>query len=356
MFGAVLVLTTAISSAGSEPPFVGLTPGTSFRSAPWSDQMEAVVAEAQKGFDGRIYLYVSDPWRGYWYGHRAHEPAYLASGVKLAFMLEVFRQRELGQLSFTDEITYTAEDIRDGAPRVNRLKLGAKISIETLLDWMMRSSDNAASDMLAKHVGLAQVNDGLEAEGITGFAPVTYLLDVRRGIYREISVTADDLTPKDVRTIRWTPIWEPQVRRLEEYLALRAESVTTEEVKAAYERFYATGVNAAPMKSVGLLLEKMCRGELVNNEASREMLVLMRGTRTSAHRLLGELPEGTEVAHKTGSQFRRLCDLGVITLPDGHPLIVAACMKSQDVKGAEAALAQMARGAFDLVQKDHQDP
>lgn len=122
-----------------------------------------------------------------------------------------------------------------------------------------------------------------------------------------------------------------------------------------YRRFYETGVNRAPMKSVGELFEKMIRGDLVSERASEQMLELMTGARTSTHRLLGRLPRGTKVAHKTGSQYLRLCDLGVIFLPDGKPLICTVCTEEGEVPKAEAVVAKLARKAYDLALAEHRD-
>ena len=342
-----------VASARPQPPFRDLQPSEIFLPAPWAPQMQETVDEILQSYDGKLFLYVSDPWRGYRFGYRADEPAYLASGVKVAFMIEVYRQREMGELSLDEDVSYTDADIRDGAPRINRLKPGTRVKVGKLLDWMMRSSDNAASDMLARRVGLTRVREGLEAHGIFGFTPLTYLIDVRRGVYREMNVLADDLTPRQVRNIRWTPIWEPQLRKLEASLGQVPGSFTREALWAAYERFYATKVNAAPMASVGLLFEKLCRGEIVNRAASKEMLQLMAAARTSRHRIMGMLPSGTRVSHKTGSQFRRICDLGVVTLSDGHPLVISACAESGDVNGSEVVMARLARRAYDLALADH---
>lgn len=358
-FASSVQLTAALLGAwvaagtAEGPPFSDLLPSTTFDDGPWAPALLAEVAEARDAVNGEIFFYVSDPWRGFRFRYRAGQPTYLASGVKMAFMVEVFRQREHGRLTFDEEILYTEDDIRDGAPRMNRLDIGTRVKISTLLDWMMRSSDNAASDMLARRVGLHSISDGLIAEGIVGFQPLTYLIDVRRGIFRGLDIAADDLTPYQVREVRWTDIWSPQLRRLEALLGKRPTSFTKEALWAAYDRFYATRVNAASMNAVGLMLEKMCRGELVSVRASREMLALMQRGRTSTHRLLGQLPEGTPVSHKTGSQFRRLCDMGVITLPDRRPLVVAACISSSDVLGAERAVARLARRSYDLVIAEH---
>ena len=344
----------AVSSAGSARTFeVPLVESTALTPAPWSEAMFERVRKIDDRFEGRLAAYVSDPYRGFRWGYNDDVPYYLASGVKIAFMVEVFRQREAGTLRFDETITYGRENIRDGAPRVNRQRMGAKLPISTLFDWMMRSSDNAASDMLAGRVGLRSVNRGLESLGIRGFAPLTFLIDVRRGIYRELDITADDLDAESVRKIRWTKIWDPQIRRLEQMLGKPKRTFSRDDLFAAYDRFYGTGVNRAPMRSVGLIFEKMARGELVSEKASEDMLALMSEARTSTHRLLGKLPRGTTVAHKTGSQFTKVCDLGIIYMPDKTPLVVTACTDGGSVPDAEHAIAEVARAAYDLALAEH---
>ncbi len=354
-FAFVLALLLASDLAVAKP-FEGLNlAGSSeLKRAEWGDRMDKIARDLDARFDGNFAAYVSDLHRGVKWGYRDDQPYYLASGVKIAFMVEVFRQREFGELSFDEEITYTAADIRDGAPRVNKQRMGARISIRTLLDWMMRSSDNAASDMLAGRVTLSRINEGLRAEGLYEFSPHTRLIDVRRGVYRQLDVGADDLSPAEVRKIRWTRIWDPQIRKIEELLGRPRRSFTRNDLFAAYKRFYDTGVNRATMRGVGLLFEKMVRGELVSPKASEEMLELMSGARTSTHRLLGRLPRGTRVAHKTGSQYTKLCDLGVIYMPDGTPLVVTVCTEGGLVPKAENVVARIARAAYDIVKKDHQ--
>ncbi len=350
----MLGIVVAPVGATAKPFNMPLVPSSELEPAPWSAALTAKAKSINRRFkDGEIVAYVSDPYRGFQWGYRDDQPYYLASGVKLTFMIEVFRQREQGKLSFDDTVTYGNANIRDGAPRVNKQRNGAKIKISTLLDWMMRSSDNAASDMLAGHVGLENVNPGLVEEGLSGFSPLTYLIDVRRGIYRELDVTADDLSPIQVRKIRWTRIWNPQIRKIEQLLGKPKYTFKQADLMQAYQRYFDTGVNRAPMRSVGLLFEKMAHGELVSETASEEMLTLMSAARTSTHRLLGKMPRGTTVAHKTGSQFKKVCDLGIIFLPDKTPLIVTACTNGGAVPAAENAIATIARSAYDLAVSEH---
>lgn len=320
--------------------------------APWGAELGLEIEKIKRSFSGSVALYVSDPERAVRYAYNAEKPSYLASGVKIAFMIEVFRQLKKGELSLDEEVTYGPDDIRDGAPVVNPKPIGSKFTIRQLLGWMMQSSDNAASDMIAKRVGLERINQGLKEEGLDGFTPLSRLIDVRRGIFREIDVHADDFTPIDIRTIRWTPIWDPQMAKLTQMLGRPKGSYTKQDMLDAFDRFYETGVNCARVDTIGRILERMLRGELVSQEASKQMIELMSDVKTSNHRILGRLPPGVRVVHKTGSQYERICDLGIIYLPGDRPLVIASCLEGgKDRNGAEDAIAKLARKAYDLAAR-----
>ena len=71
---------------------------------------------------------------------------------------------------------------------------------------------------------------------------------------------------------------------------------------------------------------------------------------TGQGRLQGILPDGTVVAHKTGSIGGTTNDVGIITLPgDGGHVIVAAFIKESDLETPERerAIAEVARAAHD---------
>jgi beta-lactamase class A len=90
--------------------------------------------------------------------------------------------------------------------------------------------------------------------------------------------------------------------------------------------------------------------------ASRELLLAdLTAAETGPRRLKGQLPEGTPVAHKTGTSgtfsglTRATNDIGLITLPDGRHLAVAVfASDSRASEGArEGAIAGIARAAWD---------
>src|SRR4029077_14417381 len=75
--------------------------------------------------------------------------------------------------------------------------------------------------------------------------------------------------------------------------------------------------------------------EVLKPESAHLLLDIMRRCQTGQTRLKGILPEGTEVAHKTGSIGGTTNDVGIVTLPDntGH-VAIAAFVKSSEKPGA----------------------
>jgi len=76
---------------------------------------------------------------------------------------------------------------------------------------------------------------------------------------------------------------------------------------------------------------------------------------TGAHRLKGFLPEGTVVAHKTGTSgtsnglTRATNDVGIVTLPDGRHMAIAVFVSDSKANEAvrEGVIAKIARAAWD---------
>ena len=71
---------------------------------------------------------------------------------------------------------------------------------------------------------------------------------------------------------------------------------------------------------------------------------------TGAARIKGMLPPGTRVAHKTGTYAGTTNDIGIIDLPDGTHLAIAAYVKkSTKIQGPdlEATIAQASRALYD---------
>jgi beta-lactamase class A len=84
-------------------------------------------------------------------------------------------------------------------------------------------------------------------------------------------------------------------------------------------------------------------------------LKLMTESIPGAKRLKGELPAGTAVAHKTGTGGTQNGitsannDIGIITLPDGRHLAVAAFVSDSAANDdtRDAIIARLAKAAWD---------
>lgn len=114
---------------------------------------------------------------------------------------------------------------------------------------------------------------------------------------------------------------------------------------------------ATPDAMVGLLrVLQEGKGLSAGLSASsrRLLLGLMTASKTGPGRIKGLLPEGTVVAHKTGSSgtvhglTRATNDVGLVTLPDGKHLAVVVFVS--DTKAGEATrdavIAKIARAAW----------
>jgi len=110
---------------------------------------------------------------------------------------------------------------------------------------------------------------------------------------------------------------------------------------------------ATPDAMVGLL-RVLQEGKGLSASSRRLLLGLMTASKTGPGRIKGLLPEGTVVAHKTGSSgtvhglTRATNDVGLVTLPDGKHLAVVVFVS--DTKAGEATrdavIAKIARAAW----------
>jgi beta-lactamase class A len=111
---------------------------------------------------------------------------------------------------------------------------------------------------------------------------------------------------------------------------------------------------ATPCAAVALLRALDAGRRL--SPASRELLLKdLADSTPGPNRIKGRLPEGTPVAHKTGTDATRngltraTNDIGIVTLPGGRHLAVAVFVKDStaDESTRERAIADAARAAFD---------
>ena len=112
---------------------------------------------------------------------------------------------------------------------------------------------------------------------------------------------------------------------------------------------------ATPEGAVGVLVA-LDEGRGLSAESRDHLLRLLTETPTGPNRIRGRLPEGTPVAHKTGSSrtvdgvTAATNDVGIITLPDGRRVAVAVFVSDSPADDAtrERVIADVARAAYDV--------
>jgi beta-lactamase class A len=88
-----------------------------------------------------------------------------ASLFKLPVMYEVFRQREMGRLSFSDPLFLTADYARQDLGTLD-VPVGSTVTVGWALDRMVTRSDNATANMLGDKVGWANINNTMQGLGL----------------------------------------------------------------------------------------------------------------------------------------------------------------------------------------------
>jgi beta-lactamase class A len=343
-FSTVFVLTSLYTPAAAAQP-------------PWPVSLQAEVTREARKFKGEICIYVKELSTGIRYTHNAATPVYLASGIKITVLITVFEETEAGRLQWCEELEFTEEDIRDGAYKLLPKHVGKRFSVEELVGMMIEKSDNAATDLLIKRVGIQAVNAAVQKYGGPDFCWITSMLDVRRSIYEQIDQRAVLLTNLQIAELAKKRPLSRRARHLGRLIGEKKKTYTSRDLWKAFQAYYDSGLNSAPVEAVGKLLEKLERGEVVSPEASRQIVEIMKRCQTGKRRIRAGLPDQVVLAHKTGTQLKRICDLGIMYLPDEEPVVFAVCLKDfPSRRRAEALVARLAKKTAKLLLPLHPAP
>src|SRR5690606_6216326 len=94
----------------------------------------------------------------------------------------------------------------------------------------------------------------------------------------------------------------------------------------------------------GRMLAALVEGRALGRRETDYLLALMARVQTGHRRVRAGLPAGSRFEHKTGTQHRRTCDLGIATVPAAHRdraparVVIAACVRDVGTAAGERAL------------------
>jgi beta-lactamase class A len=298
--------------------------------ASWKADLEKRLHAVDEAFPGELGVYVKDLDSGDAVSFRGDEYWYLASGIKVPVAVEVLRRVDAGEFTLDTRMRLKESDFVDGAGSTNYHPPGTKLAIGKLIHQMLVYSDNTASDMLIRLVGLESVNALIKELVPNGFGPITTLADVRRHAYSHFHENAFSLASADLLAIRNQRQDERRIAAIAKSMQVSRDELKAPDLDTVFAAYYATNLNAGTLQAFATLLERIHAGEALSPESTAYLLDVMRGVKTGDRRIKRELPQGTTFAHKTGTQHARTCDLGVAETGAGEEarrVVVAACTR-----------------------------
>jgi len=225
----------------------------------------------------------------------------MQSVYKFPIAMAVLAQVDQGKLKLDQKIRVEASDVLQGSRILNEKSQGMEFSLAELLKYMVSESDNTASDVLLRQVGEPMI--------------VTEYL---RGLGVNNIVVAN--TEKELG-----------------------------QDTAVQYRNYAT-----PDAAV-VLLRAFHEGKGLSKSSQALLLQLMTETTTGSKRIKGLLPNGTVVAHKTGTSSTvngvtaATHDVGLVTLPNGRHMAISVFVSDSGANDAvrEGVIAKVTKAAWD---------
>jgi beta-lactamase class A len=256
----------------------------------------------------------------------------MASAVKVAVAATFLHQVEQGRHRL-DEMMMLDETMRARSEGITETlpHPGVALSAANVLELMLTVSDNTAADMLIQAVGGPQaVTDWLKASGIEGQR-------ADRGIARLILDDGNKPMAPGLTEAQSLAIFEP----VEPWK-------TDTEIWPPNPAFDNDPRDTSTPLAMAALLAKLHQGKLLSPAHTALLFEIMARCKTGKPRVAALLPSSTPWAHKTGTLAGISNDVGVLTLPNGHHLVVALFAYGiADVTARSRMLADVGRLLYD---------
>ena len=286
----------------------------------------------------------------------------LGSVFKIPLMLEVFRQVDTGLISMDEKIKLEPRNMCIGSGILQYLSPGLELTVRDLLTLMIVATDNTASEMLWKRVGIQSVNMLIRDLGLAKtsiYLPWRegFLLTMGKGPFRDMaSVEA---------ARKWKGMTDMERMKALNDIDREFTSLTIVDFRTQYENLYGVKEekkfkmqreydqvfdNLGTPREMGTMLEKILKGEVVSPARSKEMLsMLIRGHGGSS--IPQFLSEDVPVAAKAGITAGSVNNAGIIFVSSKSHVVLCVFFKKLEEKNPEKA--QVAEGKIARLIYDH---
>lgn len=324
-----------------------------------STQLASTVERETRSLRGKMTVCLARLGREPAVEVRADESVPLASVFKLGVLVELFRRVDAREISLDSRWTVRSEDLSPEDDILIALDLGLRLTVRDLATLMIIVSDNTATDILFKRLGLHTINETLRHLGLRStdiFCPNRewYLLLLGHSPhYRGPDVAAlrrmwESLS-SDGRFAEMEWLWQ-HGRRVTKDTMLRQihdQDLAGTTRTRAWRLWEEATDNHGSARDVVRLLDLIARSRAAARRSCTEMVRILE--LQQFHRLSLGLPPGTRVANKTGGIAGVVNDAGIV-FPRTRPPFVAACLTHdltpREAKEAPAAIGRVARAAW----------
>lgn len=265
---------------------------------------------------------------------RGTEPFPQASAVKVPIAVQIMALADEGKLALDKMVSVRPADLHPGSGRISELLFhpGLALSIENMMEMAIVVSDNSAADLMLREAGgPAAVTARMKILGLNGIRvdrPIAVLLADWAGV--------KTLPPET----EWNrEMWDKLFDAVPEAEHMAARRLQTHDPR-----------DTATPADMTKLLARIWRKDLFSPVYATKLVDVLERCQTGKTRIKGLLPQGTDVAHKTGSMGGVVNDVGVITLPGkgGHVAIsVFARGSNRPEEVSEKAVAEISRTIYD---------
>lgn len=246
------------------------------------------VKEAVGKLPGKIGVYYKRLNSGESFCINGDEAFIAASVIKLPILVEAFRQAGCGCISFDRKVLLRQEDKLPGCGVLRHLQEGLEITLLDACRLMIIFSDNTATNLLIKLLGMENINDMIGNMGLQ-----------RTRLNR---LLFDEAAEKQGKQNYFTP------------------------------------------REMGVLLEGLYERRIVSPEASAAMLDILSRQQMN-HKLPYLIPGGVVIAHKTGEDQGTTHDVALFLTED--PFILCFAANGTDVKKTEAVMREAALACYE---------
>jgi len=217
--------------------------------------------------------------------HRPDEAMPTASLIKLAVLVELFRQVETGDVRLDEPVTLKEDDKVPGSGVLTpHFSAGTQLPLETAARLMIVYSDNTATNLVLDRIGLPSVAATMESLGL----PNT---KINAKVYRR-------------------------------------------DTSIALDRSEQFGLGSTTARETLTLLERLHLRTLVSEPACNRMLQHLTACEDRS-KLVRLLPEDVKVAHKSGAVNDIRCDAGILETSAGPIAICVLTARNEDQSWGE---------------------